>query len=331
MRIAVAAWSPDYSAEVDLAEAEQGAHEVDASCETDDWRARGPAGPVAGLAEVVFVDGVRRTDARLFVTPEGAAAAKAGLAGSIGVGAVACGVPNGRARTGPARQAEIGEALVERYIAIGDGGVEGASLLAGAALDYRPLAAAGRGLEEVDGALHSAMRRAEADLAVRLSRADNVVFIDGPLARMNPGPRRIAGLIKSHGVSYLDAERAELLAHLGCGQRTPLFSFGGPQRPRYSWYLRLCELEPASHAWHGLVRLEVPAELGVSGAAELADLSCALLPAFASAPYWDKRAPQNLVPVAGLERHLRRLLGERELVYRLIRSAAARLRDGGQG
>lgn len=329
MRIAVATWSPDYSAEVDLAE--QGALEVDTVCETSDWRALGPAAAPAGLAEVVFVDGVRRTDARLFVTPDGSQAPKPGLAGSIGVGAVVCAVPNARRAAAPAPPARIGEILVQRYMAVGDGGAGDISLPAGAGLDYRPLATAGRALKEVDAALHSAMRRAEADLAVRLSRSDNVVFIDGPLARMNPGPRRIAGLIKSHGVSYLDDAHEALLGRLGCAQRTPLFCFGGPQRPRYSWYLRLCELEPAQHAWHGLVRLEVPAELGVDEAAALADASCALLPAFASAPHWDKRAPQNLVPVAGLERRLRHLLGERELVYRFIKSAAARLAAGEPG
>jgi len=54
----------------------------------------------------------------------------------------------------------------------------------------------------------------------------------------------------------------------------------------------------------------------------LADASASILPAFASAPHWDPRAPQNLVPIAGLEKRLRHLLGERDLVYRMVRSAA---------
>jgi hypothetical protein len=324
MRISVTAWSPDYSAELDLAEADDSAVEVDPTCEVSEWRVLGPVGAPEDVVEVVFVDGVRRTDARLFVTADEGAEAKPGLAGSIGVGAVSC-APAGA----PARPAVVLAASVRRYLAVGGGGADGAALIAGAALDYRALAATGNGLKEVDAAIHSEMRRAEADLAVALSRDDNVVFIDGPLARMNPGPRRVAGLIKSHTVSYLDDDHDALLGELDRGQRTPLFSFGGPQRPRYSWYLRLCGLERAQHPWHGLVRLEVPAELGLAGAAALADLSSALLPAYASEPHWDKRAPQNLVPVAGLERRLRHLLGERELVYRMLRSAAACLNREG--
>src|SRR5919202_1516764 len=116
------------------------------------------------------------------------------------------------------------------------------------------------------------------------------------------------------------------LAALGCGERTPLFAFGEP-RPRYSWYLRLCEVEDHHHSWHGVVRCETPAALGLEAAKSLADGSAAILPAFASAPHWDPRAPQNLVPVAGLEKRMRHLLGDRELITRMIRSAARALSE----
>ena len=55
----------------------------------------------------------------------------------------------------------------------------------------------------------------------------------------------------------------------------------------------------------------------------LADLSQAMLPRFASAEYKDARAPQNLYPIAGLERELRRRLGDPRLLYRALRVAAA--------
>jgi hypothetical protein len=82
------------------------------------------------------------------------------------------------------------------------------------------------------------------------------------------------------------------------------------------------------HGWFGIARCEVPAALPMESAIELADISARLLPGFASQPYWDKRAPQNLVPIAGLEKRLRHLMGERELVYRMIRSAAKRAGEG---
>ena len=54
----------------------------------------------------------------------------------------------------------------------------------------------------------------------------------------------------------------------------------------------------------------------------LADLSQTVLPRFASVEYKDSRAPQNLYPIAGLERELRRRLGSSPLLYRELRRAA---------
>ena len=50
----------------------------------------------------------------------------------------------------------------------------------------------------------------------------------------------------------------------------------------------------------------------------------ALSARFASKPFWDTRSPQNLVPIATLERRLWHLQGDRQLVLRRIRSAVAR-------
>ena len=52
------------------------------------------------------------------------------------------------------------------------------------------------------------------------------------------------------------------------------------------------------------------------------DLLTALLPRFASESHKDGRAPQNLYPIGGLEKHLRHRLGDRELVIRALRVAA---------
>jgi len=75
--------------------------------------------------------------------------------------------------------------------------------------------------------------------------------------------------------------------------------------------------------WSGVVRAECPANLNVPAAAALADIVTAALPRFASAPHKEARAPQNLYPIAGLERELRRRLGDEALLYRALRRAAA--------
>ena len=323
MRIAVQAWAPEYGSELDVrAPFAPSEEDVDTTPEGRPWAAVPPADPaVVAVPEAVFVDGVRRTDARLFVTPDGEAAAFGGLASSIGVGSVVCSANGARM---PAR---VEGTRIERFLAV-SGGKE-AALTAGSGLEYGALPVGVTTLEEVDRAIHERMRAAEAALAVDLASDGRIVFADGPLAKMSPGAKKVIGVIKSHGASYLPAPEEALVSRLECGERTPLFFFGAPQRPRYSWYLRLCKRDDALHGWHGIVRCEVPAAHSVATAATLADCSSALLPRFASEPHWDPRAPQNLVPIAGLERRLRHLLGDRDLAYRRIRAAARRISEGG--
>ncbi len=60
-----------------------------------------------------------------------------------------------------------------------------------------------------------------------------------------------------------------------------------------------------------------------AAAIALADTTAAVLPRFASEPHKDTRAPQNLYPIGGLERELRHRLGDQALLYRSLRVAAA--------
>ena len=80
-----------------------------------------------------------------------------------------------------------------------------------------------------------------------------------------------------------------------------------------------------AHGWDGVVRLEVPADRPVADTAALADRLSATLPRFASTPHKDPRAPQNLVPIGGLERELRHRLGDAPLLLRALRTAATGL------
>ena len=89
---------------------------------------------------------------------------------------------------------------------------------------------------------------------------------------------------------------------MASGERSPVFRLGTAWGG-WSWYLRLPVAIGAP--WAGIVRVECSADLPVEAAIELADLSLVTLPRFASTPYKDPRAPQNLIPIAGLERRLR--------------------------
>lgn len=321
MRISVEAWSAEYSAGLDIGGPDDFTVEnVITDCEDRPW---GPVPPGAGPipANLFFVDGTRRIDARVYLSSNGSAPVP-GVAGSVGVGAVRC-CPGSRSERASAR---IEETRISRHLAVGDGIAQGLS--AGQGLEYKVMPVPGQQLDMLVDAVHNHMRNLEAVLARELAADGSLVFVDGPLALVDPGPQPIVGYIKSHSRRYLPPEKDEVLGALGCGERTPLFAFG-EKRSRYSWYVRLCAQEEGQHGWYGIARCEVPAALPVERAVELADLSTVILPAYASRPYWDHRAPQNLVPVAGLEKRLRHLLGDRNLVYRKIRSAARSVPDVG--
>ena len=70
------------------------------------------------------------------------------------------------------------------------------------------------------------------------------------------------------------------------------------------------------------MRCEASADLPLAEAVRLADITARTLPRFASKPHKDARAPQNLYPIAGLERELRHRLGDPAFILRAVRAAA---------
>ncbi|CUU54935.1 hypothetical protein Ga0074812_10412 [Parafrankia irregularis] len=146
---------------------------------------------------------------------------------------------------------------------------------------------------------------------------DALLVVDGPL-HAGALPRTL-GFVKTHHSSYLEGPPLAVVGRLGPGERTPVFTVGRSwDRP--SWYLRL-PCRPGA-PWAGIVRVECGSGTSVDHAVELADLSQATLPRFASQEFKDARAPQNLYPIAGLERTLRRRLGDAQLLYRSLRRGA---------
>jgi hypothetical protein len=148
----------------------------------------------------------------------------------------------------------------------------------------------------------------------------DLLVVDGPLRNRRQLPRTI-GYVKTQQKQYLPAALTAVVTSLRPTQRTPVFQLGTVWGG-WSWYLRLPGASGAP--WSGIVRIECSPDLTPAEAIELADLSSATLPRFASSSYKDPRAPQNLVPIAGLERRLRGMLGDARVLHRALALATAR-------
>jgi hypothetical protein len=163
--------------------------------------------------------------------------------------------------------------------------------------------------------LHTKMRTAEGHVATGLA-SGCFVIADGPLNELAPVPA--VGSIKSHRVTYLPPERSAWSPALRPRQRTPLFTIS-----EYRRYSCTCGWRTSRVAMPGpgSSGARASGQLPTGDVIRLADRTAAVLPLVASEPHLDPRAPQNLVPIAALERHLRHRMGDRGLVYRALREA----------
>ena len=305
-RLFVEGWAPEYGASVEPDEDLRAAEgSVDVHVEQTPW---GPiAGVDDGIPKVAFVDGVRRIDARLVL--DESSGPVPGICGTYAVGAVLWDRIE--------RCSEVIDATTTRMAILTGGHVPELP-----SLDYG-LSFDGVSVPDDDPAslvrsLHDAMRRSEAQLAEELAQGGYFVVADGPLYEYTETDKM--GFIKSHRRAYLASEQAPILGELGAGERTPLFTIGEGRYRRYSWYVRLAE-RGGGHSWSGIARCEASAGLGVEAVAGIGDRSAAVLPLVASEGHIDPRAPQNLIPIAALEKDLRHGMGDAGLVLRALRTA----------
>lgn len=302
-------WDPEYGTSLEFEGVEEAPQAVELDVEPVPWR---PLAPEARdeLPRCAFVDGVRRIDVRLFAEEDGASSPA--LAGSYAVGAA-----------WSTRPPTIGELVVGRTLVVGGGltHTDLTSRVGDEELRYLFIGVPGSAPIDPIVGLQNVMRDAEAALARRvfLGGEADLLVLDGPLTYFADGP--IVGMIKRQSRSYLPNDRSGILTELGAGERTPLFQLGEQRLERYSWYVRLAPLRRIDGAMTGVVRLEVPREIGLEKARSLADLATAVLPQFASVVGRDPRAPQNLYPVGQLERVLRHRLGDGGLIRRSLEAA----------
>ncbi len=302
MRFAIDPWDPSYGGAVDGPGTDDTTATVNLSVERDpaSWSPITP--DPASHVPVIFVDGVRRVEARLWIEGE---TDGIGLCASWAAGAVRC-----------HEAAEVVSARVERGVFAASARVDEVATSVGI---FTARVTASSAPEVLSLALQERLTRLEVEIAEQVREgSDALLVVDGPL-RGRQHLDRAVGMIKTQHVRYLPEAVESILDRLAPGERTPVLTIGTTWS-RHSWYLRL----PGSPtARTGIVRCECSAELAPAEAIAMASATAALLPRFASARHKDPRAPQNLTPIAGLERRLRHLLGDATLVRRALQRAAA--------
>ncbi len=304
MRFSIEAWAPEYGMSMETNGKSASETLVDISVETPParWAPVTPPAATGAIDTVLFTDGVRRVDARLWIESPGGPARPA-MCASFAAGAIRC---DGRA--------EIVAVDVQRGLFCAPNkDAEAVTTRHGC---YPVRNAPGDSPEDLALGLQQHMGALEVGLAS--AESADLVLIDGPLSGRHAVPGAV-GYVKTHHVAYLPPAVEGVVGDLAAGQRTPLFMTSSSWS-RFSWYLRLPG--PSGHPWAGVVRCESSADAEVGRAVALADAVAVTLPRFASAPHKDSRAPQNLYPIAGLERELRRRLGDPALLYRGLRRAA---------
>ena len=354
MRFFVDAWDVSYGTALAVAEADlpASAARVETNVETpaDQWAPIPVSSGVAHPSAVLFVDGVRRIDARVWIddapaagngTPPAplaagvAATASMAVCASYAAGVVCCCGHPGR------RQAHLLAAEIRRGLFTTATHATSIQTWAGT---YRARHTIGRDAVPPAMTLSNAIQQDLADaeaITAGAARAalgtpaehagspprgldggvDDLLVIDGPLHKLTHLPRTM-GLIKTHRAGYLPPELNQVVASLAAGQRTPVFLMGTTWE-RHAWYLRLPSTPDVPRApWAGVVRCEAAADLSRAQVTALASLSQTVLCRYASVAYKDSRAPQNLVPIAGLENALRHRLGDTRVLYRALRQAA---------
>ncbi|HEV7523915.1 MAG TPA: hypothetical protein VGP92_03070 [Acidimicrobiia bacterium] len=307
MRFTVDPWDPGYGASVETELTEStSVPTTDIEYADEDWRPLSPAARVLPADETLFVDGVRRIEARAWI--EGGIEPVPGVFASWAAGVVRC-----DREAAHIVAVEVGRGVFAPTTGLDDIPTSIGRFVATPTINARP--------ETLNTKINTCMTEVEARVAERTRRScAELIVLDGPLRESTKELRDAVGVVKSHDVKYLPTALDAVVSDLAPGQRTPVFALDARFR-KFSWYLRLPG--PAGGPWAGIVRCEASAALPADEVIGLADKVAATLPRFASEPHKDPRAPQNLYPIGGLERDLRHRLGDAAVIYRALRRASA--------
>lgn len=281
---------------------------IDASVEMAVW---GPvqATVAAEMPELAFVDGVERRECRVWGTGDGLP--RLGMMVSYGAGAIVPGSVE------PVRHVEVHH----RILMTKGGSTPVIRLRAdNTVVEYEPAHNAGEDIDSIGATLRQLRADLEARVVIRLiDEHAGLIVVDGRLPPITHS--KAVGLIKTpHRIPVAEPAHIEVLMKLRAGERSPVFRRRRSERDFYSWFVGLRDLGRFDVALSNLALIEMDDAVPRAEALEVANVTASALPLYASAPYEDPRAPQNLLPVAQLERELRHRLGDADIIDRLSRT-----------
>lgn len=295
--------SPHQPAEVEVMEVEESEQFVDFY---EDPRPYQGIKPEDGIS-LIFVDGVRRTEKLVYIKDEETGDNFDGAFVSLGAGAL---------RLSHGRVNFLEESLVEKRIKRVLF-VRG-SLPLDKVLDFQTVCVDGEISVRVNKYLRDELE-AKVALSVLKSFSEDLIVCDGVLSQKLKGTSCI-GFVKSIRRLYFDKRYMDILYQLKPGERSPIVKVHYQQTQeeeekvdKLTWYVKLSYQE----GLHGIARVEAFPREDIK---RIADISAYLLPLFASQPFQDRRAPQNLLPIGKLEMILRKYLGPYSLIRRQIES-----------
>jgi hypothetical protein len=295
--------------EMDLTELEESEQFVDFAEEPRVYEGKKEEG-----LTLFFIDGVRRTEYAVYIVDEGSGKSYEGAFVSLGAGVMK--VERGRLNL---LDESFLECRRERLLFV-SGDLQ---------LEDERLIELGFKTQRTDGELSSEINRymresLEASIAYKSYKKnpESITICDGILSHKLKGTYCL-GFVKTIKKLYLSPEFVFLLMQLKVGQRSPIIKLHYQRQQeerekvdRYTWYVKLSPLEGMG----SLARLEVLNfdSIDFERVRYLADLTAGVLPLFASRPFQDQRAPQNLLPIRSLEFFLRKQLGSYQLIRKRL-------------
>jgi len=215
LRVQLDPWQVDYGTELPLAIAEQPVSDetvaLDIEVAPEEWDPMQPSALVVP-SQLIFVDGVRRIEARLIIRRK-----QRLFHGAFGSHAV------GAARVAD-RTASCNEPRVRRVVVIGSGEALDDPVIVSHGLVYEPVTTLDGDPDAPLRTIQEGMRLAEERLGRELADADDTLVVaDGPLTFEEATRGAVLGYIKRIFKLYLPTEHLDLLARLKAGERADLY------------------------------------------------------------------------------------------------------------